>query len=828
MKKKVIIIFILLLLFGIIGGLLYLNNVYLPTQIKARIIAGLSSSLNYDADISTIHYNPFKGLVINDIFIYDKVKNQENTILYVKEARFNVLLLPFFKEGKVIIPVLHIDEPAINIHYHKDQTFNFSRALSRVDDNKQPKKQNGKFQLLIYKIKLFGGKISFKDERFDAPFTKEIQDVDIGLTLRPLTKVAFLAKAKLLNENKPFGKFSLQGNYDFASKALNLKTDLTNIEIADFKAYLTNLPFAIAKGSIPASALNLSLKENIINLDCTLDAAGLEVRKGTLTLNTGLQISGKYLYDLAKKETDYAAVIELKEAQLTGIKYVDKMSGIFGKVNLIKNKVTTEGLKLRGLNSDIILNGELTDFVNPQVKLEFRSAALDLETAFPALTKWKNWKVTGVAQASYSLSGLLNKPPLGIKAVFDITNATVKTPALKDTLNNLQGKIEIVNDGVNWKNLNFDYRTTAYNASGAMKNFREPEFNFNLTSKDLNLEGTLLVKDKIITIGNLTAKSAESTLTLSGTVNAQNKDNPLLDLKLKSHLNIRDTLKFLPATTSEKINKMKLDSTLNLSGSVGGKAKDVKELAVNLQANANNFSIYGLKFNNLSFKLTQENRELLVPRIILNGYSGTISLGVNAELKPQSTDYKLSVLVSGIDLNKLKMDTDFKDKEISGILNIAGNLSGDMKKLETMKGTASVSVENGNLWQINLFKGLGEFFLMPEYRNVAFEEASGDFDIADKTVTTENLNLKSQPMTLLATGQCTFDGGLDFTVYSKMNKGLIRDSADIRKFTTAIFGELHNAVAVKVTGTLQKPKYSLLAAPLELFKSIKNFLLGKD
>ena len=68
---------------------------------------------------------------------------------------------------------------------------------------------------------------------------------------------------------------------------------------------------------------------------------------------------------------------------------------------------------------------------------------------------------------------------------------------------------------------------------------------------------------------------------------------------------------------------------------------------------------------------------------------------------------------------------------------------------------------------------------------------------------------------------------MDFTLYSQVNKSLVKDSSDLRKFTSAILGELSNAIAIKLSGTIQKPKYSLVPMAADLIKNIKDFFLGK-
>ena len=48
----------------------------------------------------------------------------------------------------------------------------------------------------------------------------------------------------------------------------------------------------------------------------------------------------------------------------------------------------------------------------------------------------------------------------------------------------------------------------------------------------------------------------------------------------------------------------------------------------------------------------------------------------------------------------------------------------------------------------------------------------------------------------------------------------------VRKFITAIIGEITSAVSIKISGTLKEPKYSLAPIPIDIIKNIKDFILG--
>lgn len=73
MKKKIIIILAILILI-ISLGIIYLNNVILPTKIKSLIVKGLEDATNKEVTLQSLQFSIFKGLVLRNLVIYDSEK----------------------------------------------------------------------------------------------------------------------------------------------------------------------------------------------------------------------------------------------------------------------------------------------------------------------------------------------------------------------------------------------------------------------------------------------------------------------------------------------------------------------------------------------------------------------------------------------------------------------------------------------------------------------------------------------------------------------------------------------------------------------------------
>lgn len=826
MKRRITIALVLILLFLTAAGMLYLNNVYLPIKVKGRLAHSLATLLNYNVEIEKLSYSPIRGAVLQNTVIYDKVKDKDNTILTVKEISGHILFLPLIKERKIIIPTIHIDSPNFNIRYRQDKSFNFSRIFLPQPKPKPAPKI--KFSFLIYKINIFDAKGTFEDEGFAPQFSKTIQDLDIVLGIKQLTKVSFFVEGKLLTDKGGITALTLRGDYNFFSKEVNSKLNFANLVIPEFNPYLKVLPLAITGGTIDNSALKVKFKDSLVNLKGAISAKELSLRTADLALMGDIDIEPDLTYAIDKKVFDYKANIKFIQANLIGLQYIDKINNISGDIGLAKNKLWTDNLKLQTLDSGFTLKGTVDNFNNPYLKLNFKSAQLNLEK-IPAVLPYKTegLNLNGIAAADINLEGYLGRLPLDIRVSLQLSDAKLETGLLKEPLNNIKGEVDFTNDSVNWPNLSFNYLNADYTSSGKLVNFTMPQITFGLNSKGLDLKSDIKIKDKAVRIIALKGQYINSKFDVEGNIDMQDNINPELDLLTNLNLNLSDALVFLPASLSENLQKIKPDGILNIKGTLKGRVKDYKNWNLSLKASADAFSVYNLKFTGLVFNLGQKDGQININRFIASGYSGTVNLDFVSDLKPDAPDYFLKLNGSGIDLAKLKSDTGAKDKDIAGTLNISADLNGNFKDLASLKGNALLSIQDGKLWQFNLFKGLGELFLLPDYEKIMFKDALGEFNIGNKSVSTENLRLTSEQLNLDCKGKVGFDGTLDLTFLTEVNKNLIRDSTDIRKFTSAILGGLSNALTIKVSGTMQQPKYKIIPAVVDLIKNITDFFLGK-
>lgn len=729
MRSKIIVAVILVISFLIAVSLIYINNVLLPVKLKAKITQELEKNLGKNVQIEKIRYNLFKGLLIQNLVIFDQVK--EKQYLSIKEISFNPLIFALLQK-KLIIPLLRIDSPQIYLVLRYDNTLNIMDVLKKW----QLKEQKAKLSVFVYRIDITNANCQFKDEHISPNYTKQITDLKVGLELKLFSQIKFILQAKILNFSNNPSLLSASGEYNFLHRELNSQIKLTNIIINDYLLYLEKLPVLASDGIINANC-EVGLKNKQLAMRGTVFSKDIKLRKSPFALTGDIEIEPEIQYDLAKKELKYKSRLGLSNAVFSGLEYLKDISDIHGNLYLQENKIFSDGLKAQVLDS-----------------------------------------------------------PLDIK-----------------------GTVNFSSNQLNWENVSFIYKQIQYNSTGNLIDFQQPKIDFQLATKDLDLKTRFDIQDSVIKIKSCAGKYLNSDFALKGDIDTKNN---LLNFKTELSLNLKDIFGLLPANISDNLGKIKLDGNCKVGGNVSGGIKDIKGLNAYLEFSSPGLSIYDLKLDDMHFTLEQKNGLLNINDFTAKLYSGNVNLQFLMHLAPQVPIYESKISFSDIDLAKLKMDTKLKDKDIAGLLNFQLNLDGTAEDLETLQGQGKIFIKDGKLWELNLFKGLGELLFMPVYRKIVFREADISFIVKDKTIKISDSFLGSDGLDLSAEGKIGFDSSLDLLLHTEINETLLTESPDLRKFTSAIVG---NLLAIKIGGTWQKPEYKVVLPTKGIINRIKELLL---
>jgi hypothetical protein len=237
-------------------------------------------------------------------------------------------------------------------------------------------------------------------------------------------------------------------------------------------------------------------------------------------------------------------------------------------------------------------------------------------------------------------------------------------------------------------------------------------------------------------------------------------------------------------------------------------------------------SVHGVPFEKASFKVDVEDTDLIVSDID-SVFAGGALKG-SAKVTGTGADKRLSfkAALSGASLGRTAsaaegyvvsggkstaLDTFARDK--SGVrLDISAEASGRPGELGTFSGTGNVQVQGSNLGEIPLFGGLSRVLRFPELR---FTQAESTFKIGDSLIAFSDLKVTGANSRIKAEGKYAIDKRtLDFTatIYPFM------ESKSLLQIFNALSAPLSAALRVRLTGSIDKPSWSLAYSPLTLMR----------
>lgn len=814
MKKKIFVGIILFLFFLIFGLLIYINNVFAPTILRPKIVSELKKRLQANVQIENIRYNLFNGLIIQNLVVYKDV--QERPYFTIKEITFNPLLLPLLQK-KIVIPLVLVESPQIFLEFKESKKPSLAKLISPIPTTL--KKQE--FLLTVQKISISEGEFFFRDKSVAPNFARDMTAVKIGVEIKLPHQIKFLLQAKITNPQDNPSFFSAEGEYNPSEKKLAAQIKMNNFITKEYLPYLKKLPFLVSEGNIDAE-LKLNFEENLLNITGLVSSKATIIRSEKFAFSGDLTLKPQLEYRPQDKISKYQAVIGIARGKFLGLRFTKEITDIQGDVHLDKTKAHTANLKAKIFDSPAKIKGSLENFTEPVLKLKISSDRVKLSNLVSLLPNPpKDLVIEGQVRTLININYDTKNPPLEIRGIAEIDSPRLKSAALKNPIENIRGAVVFSGSGLTWPSMYFSYEKIPYRTSGRIKDFSSPQVSCKLSSPELSLESNLALRDNQLNITSCAGKYRQSEFDIKGSANTQTY---ALDLSGKINLNLNNIFGLLTQEIQETLQKLKVGGSCNIEGTVKGNAKESKNLQANLMVTSGNFSIYDLKINDASFNLKQGNTALNATEFSAKSYDGNINAQINLDLAESPPAYNTKFTLKNINLAKLKKDTDFKDKELAGLLNIKGELNGSTTDRNTLNGSGYLTVKEGKIWEINLFKGLGEFLFLPIYQKIVFSEIDADFFIGDKKVKFANSFLGGKMMELATNGYIGFDGTLDLDMHAKVSKSLLEDSPDLRKFGSMIFGNLLN---IKISGTLKNPQYKVLPIPKALLKEIKRFFLKR-
>ncbi|MBI5124066.1 MAG: DUF748 domain-containing protein [Candidatus Omnitrophica bacterium] len=792
--KKIILALLAFLSISAIAWSIYLNEIVLPKKIKAAIVESLSRSTDKNVSVASAKFSIFKGIVVKELAISEK----DLDIFFAKEIRFHFLIPPLFKK-QVIVTAMKIDHPKIFIERLKDNSVNIVEMFF-----KKPFLLKDEFSLTVSKIVISHADILFKDDTFDPPFTKDIKNMSLDARLSLPDKVIFSTEFEIPSKIPAF--LDLSGEYRIQKKESSVSVKARDLYLKEFAPYFKNINMEIPDGSFDAH-IKLNLKDNILDANIDMTSLGLIFSIDRIKADINCSIKAKSRYDFGKKELMYSGSLDIRNLILSNLDYVERIDDIRGTAVFSESEFSSKDIKCTILGVPVKAMAECADLQKRGLVINITSV-VGLKTMKDILKTRFNISMPAEIEGEGNLNLKLQyldpaAPPTAVNGHMDVEDASLILEFGKMPLKNVSGAFIFTSNQLFWKDLEFRYMDADCISSGILTNFDKPGIDLELDSDKMRFRSLLAINNNFITLSSLEGRYDNFEFSVYGDLDTADPSNIAADVSGLIKFNLdedKEPFKIFKDVLKNSRPSGRMAAKFNLKGNL----KDFNKCSVTAEVSSAAVSLYGFRMDNFKFDFMQRNGVMDIVRMQAFLYGGALNATGSLDLASKDSPYQINADIKGVRIEKIKKDTAFKDNDIAGFVNMHFGLKGFSGDLSRLNGWGNISVSEGKLWQLNLFKGLGALLFRKDFSSVIFKEGFCDFYIKDKTAFTNDLVLRSDLLNINGNLKIGFDNSIGASMKAEFTDEGV-DAARISDMA----GAIERYTIIEVNGTLKEPKYKI-------------------
>ena len=661
MKKKFIFIFLALIILCIIA-FFYINQILIPVKFKEIALQKTQETLNRKVSIGSVHFKIFKGIIIENIKIYQKDDNKK-LFASIEEANCNIIFPTFFKNKSIVIPTLTINSPFLNLSKNQDNEWNFSDLI-----NKKSSSSTNKFNLFIKKIIINNGRTNYTDYSSTNKYIEMIENINIK---------AFLSLNGAINLKlnleipKQLSTVLIEGKYNLLKKSASFHANISNVHPGHYASIIypkNNLE--ISNGIISSAELNISYKKNKLNIE------------GNFSLN-----SAEILFDKNKK---VSGDIHVKDIELS---YSPKNIKASGEIKTFNSNIE--------LNENEYLSGNITTKIH---FLKFQNSELTADGNISVSNVKSNLPDIIISKGNLSVNDIKlssNKNTTSVNGNLNIDNATISAFQKYSangsfssnnfqflyTEENLQfnGPLKTLNTNINIKEENIFNGNINSDLLSLSK--KKDEFNLNGSLDILNAD--LLIKNKNIVKGDILISDCSLT-------QVKNNITATANIKInESYISLDKSISTTGDISTKQITLKSTQDKINVTGHI-----ELSKSNILLDSSPEKIKFSGapsLKFD-YSF-YPQENK---------NTYSGLLILS-NANITNLPYIDNIQEAKGNIEFEENKISSDsFSFNTIGTDLTISGKLLNFSEpSLDINFSTPDIQLHRTKLFFTDIFEKFG-------------------------------------------------------------------------------------------------------------------------
>jgi len=790
--KKIILSVLALLIVLATAGAIYLNEYVFPQKIKSSLIEGFELATGKKIELSSAKLDLLKGLVIKDLAILDN----DLWVITAKEAQLKFLFIPLFKK-QIMVTSLKLESPRIFVERAKDNSINIVESFF-----KEPILLNGEYSLTVARIILSGAAISFRDSTFEPPLLKDIDGASLDAHFSLPYKIVFASEFELTGDGIP-AFLKLGGKYEALKKKWTFNVKARDLYLKELAPYCKDRNFHLPNGRVDAQAA-VRIDSGTIGAKISMTSPDLEFLDGTLKANINCALEADVEYDFEKKVLIYSGDIDIKNLALSGLEYVDRIDDIKGKAVFTESKFLSEDLSCTVAGLPVRARADLIDFNVGSLDIDIRSLA-DLGALKTVLKDRFDIKLPAELSGPGELYVRLEyKVPVkelpAVSGYVNVSDAKMILNYNRIPLDNVNGRFKFTSNQLSWKDLTFRHAKTDYASEGTLTNFDKPGIEIELDSSKLSVKSLLAVNDTLITLSSFEGHFEETEFSLYGDLDTTDPDKIMAELNGTLRFGLNDNKELLKRF--ENIMKdSKPSGRLTAKFVLKGDIKDLSSCAAEVEVSGDRISLYGFKMENFAMSYMQRSGIMDIVKMRSSLYGGTFDGSGRIDILSKEGAYQIKGEVRDLKIEKIKLDTAFKNYDISGAIYSKFGFKGSSGDPSKFSAWGKLNISNGKLWQLNLFRGIGTLIFRKDFSSVIFKEGDCDFSIKDKVITTNDISLRSDLLDISGVARIGFDN----SIAASLKTEFTIEGVD----ASSIAGAIERYSIIEVSGTLKEPEIKI-------------------
>ncbi len=813
----------------------YLHFGLLPGNLKKAAIDEIEKVTPFRVAFDKLVYLPFEGFSFHNLKVWEK---NGQPVFLSKKLSVNAKLVPFLKEKKIIISNVYLDSPVyeflleprvktaepapLKTKLSGQITVPVVPGTQKVDLNSIEEGPNAFLPENVYLegIQILNGLVVIKKNSEGLPL-ETISDIHIRMGFLNPPILTFDGSLKL--GDRPYASLALKGRwdlekanyeFDFETKSGKVPSWLLDYQKKNF-LILHNAEFLLNTHlkSIGEEKASFQAKTRLRN-------SKLLLNKTEFTGEMGLEVDGVFNFERKAFER-YKGRLDLVKVDIANLsKNIQHLENIEGQVDFQPDLLTIQSVRGQYKKLAFDANGTIRSFKDLILNADIRanSSITEVFSLIPDEQKkaLKGFDVQGACSAVTTVSGSLRKPAeLQTDYRLLIEQASVKNPEKKIDISNLTAEVLADNTGIKVRNGRFAMAAKSYDLNAFIPKEPQDRGALELSSEGLHLTAAYSWRDATLLIHNATFENPAARATFQGKLTNLNK--PFLEIQGELETDLVKAVPLL-AAKAPNLKNAGLKGTLRGNFILNGLWND--PLNWDLQIDAQGSPIFikdKIRLDNFDVQVRMKNKVLRIPYLHATPYSGTLGITGLMDFSKPGTFFDVKLSAYNLNLYPLGRDLDLKQKDFSGTAVFQLAMNGILKSPETFRGSGAIDIRNGRLLQTNLFKQMGDLVVVKVegFDLVVIQAMNATFDIYDKRIWTQNLNLFGNTVHLDLDGSIGFDQTLDLLMDIRYSPDILRGAQDVGGIVPFVVAEAADFISqYKIRGTLKEPKYDKKPLPV--------------